>query len=380
MGRAYQSLISFVLSVGVFGASVAAASQGMILTKSCPVEASSSGTATCTIKIQNQDPDNGLLVDSVTNQYPVPGGPVYQIYSCDADADMDGAFALAPGDGVPGGPDTTECDIVESITTCTGGSVTVVDKAFVQGRGGVGGNTPLTGGPVHNAVRFLCSGNPGGSSHTSGQAFSKSCGFANEGEAAICTVRIQNLDPDHGLQINQVTNEYPFPGGTVSQVFTCLADSDMDGSFLLGPSDGVAGGSDTTDCPIAELLNQPCTGVATSVADKASMSGYDVGTGGPASATASEAALFICEPCGNGVLDAGEQCDAGDGNNGGAGSCCAANCQYKANGSASCDGNLCTRPDTCTNGVCTAGSCATGACSFCGGTCTNSGGACTCVY
>jgi hypothetical protein len=81
--------------------------------------------------------------------------------------------------------------------------------------------------------------------------------------------------------------------------------------------------------------------------------------------------------CGNGAVNAGEQCDAGAGN-GGASSCCTTACQFKPNGNASCDGNDCTRPDTCTNGVCTSGTCAAGgACTICGGTCVNTGG-CQC--
>jgi cysteine-rich repeat protein len=49
-------------------------------------------------------------------------------------------------------------------------------------------------------------------------------------------------------------------------------------------------------------------------------------------------------PCGDGVIDAGEQCDDG---NIADGDCCSAICQYEANGS-SCNDNLfCTTPDTC---------------------------------
>jgi hypothetical protein len=82
--------------------------------------------------------------------------------------------------------------------------------------------------------------------------------------------------------------------------------------------------------------------------------------------------------CGNGLLDAGEACDAG-GDNGTSRSCCTATCQFVADGNASCDGNECTRPDTCTAGVCTPGSCADGAaCTVCGGVCADTGSSCTC--
>lgn len=84
--------------------------------------------------------------------------------------------------------------------------------------------------------------------------------------------------------------------------------------------------------------------------------------------------------CGNGVVEGGEQCDAGPDNGTGA-SCCGTNCQFKPNGSASCDNNVCTRPDTCTNGVCSPGVCAAGsACTVCGGTCSNTGTACKCSF
>lgn len=84
--------------------------------------------------------------------------------------------------------------------------------------------------------------------------------------------------------------------------------------------------------------------------------------------------------CGNGSVDYGEQCDDA-GENGGANSCCASSCSFEPNGIASCDGNACTRPDTCTNGVCTPGSCAAGAaCTFCGGTCVDGGGSCGCQF
>jgi hypothetical protein len=82
--------------------------------------------------------------------------------------------------------------------------------------------------------------------------------------------------------------------------------------------------------------------------------------------------------CGNGGIDLDEQCDDGA-SNGTASSCCDALCQFKANGNASCDGNVCTRSDTCTDGVCTPGSCADSApCTFCGGTCVDTGSSCEC--
>jgi parallel beta-helix repeat protein len=84
--------------------------------------------------------------------------------------------------------------------------------------------------------------------------------------------------------------------------------------------------------------------------------------------------------CGNGNVETGEECDAAAAN-GTESSCCTAGCQFKPNGSASCDGNVCTRPDTCTAGVCTPGGCADGnPCTICGGNCDDTGSACECLF
>lgn len=61
-----------------------------------------------------------------------------------------------------------------------------------------------------------------------------------------------------------------------------------------------------------------------------------------------------CLTCGNGTLEAGEQCD--DGNNAN-GDCCSATCQFEASGSACTDGSACTVNDQCDGaGNCTGGS------------------------
>jgi hypothetical protein len=84
--------------------------------------------------------------------------------------------------------------------------------------------------------------------------------------------------------------------------------------------------------------------------------------------------------CGNEIVEAGEACDDGADNGSGA-SCCAGNCQFKPNGNASCDGNVCTRPDTCTAGVCSPGNCADGSgCTYCGGQCVDTGSSCDCDF
>ncbi len=80
--------------------------------------------------------------------------------------------------------------------------------------------------------------------------------------------------------------------------------------------------------------------------------------------------------CGDGIVQTGEQCDDGEQNGS---TCCQADCQFKADGPASCDGNECTL-DTCTAGECSSGGCRDGeACGPCGGTCSTAGGGCDCV-
>jgi hypothetical protein len=83
--------------------------------------------------------------------------------------------------------------------------------------------------------------------------------------------------------------------------------------------------------------------------------------------------------CGDETVGPGEQCDDGE-DNGSASSCCGIDCQFKPNGDASCDGNPCTRPDTCTLGVCSPGDCADGTCTICGGQCVDSGVSCECDF
>ena len=64
----------------------------------------------------------------------------------------------------------------------------------------------------------------------------------------------------------------------------------------------------------------------------------------PATAGDVDWAFQLLGPCGDGDLDAGEQCD--DGNNAD-GDCCSHNCQYESNGSSCDDSTVCNGNETC---------------------------------
>lgn len=79
--------------------------------------------------------------------------------------------------------------------------------------------------------------------------------------------------------------------------------------------------------------------------------------GAPPRSQAEDGHLVLIEyvpapnPCGNGVLDEGEECDEGQFN--GAVSCCSESCQVKADGATCNDGLFCTGQDRCLDGECT---------------------------
>src|SRR5207247_1856248 len=102
---------------------------------------------------------------------------------------------------------------------------------------------------------------------------------------------------------------------------------------------------------------------------------------------------YLGPVCGDGIVDAPEQCDAGAAN-GTATSCCTTTCKFKTSGMVCNDGNACTQTDSCNStGTCVgsnpvvcsgANQCrtcdsATGTCSVnkTDGTACNDGNACT---
>ena len=87
--------------------------------------------------------------------------------------------------------------------------------------------------------------------------------------------------------------------------------------------------------------------------------------------------ISVLETCGNGILESGEECDAGSWVAAQA-SCCNRDCTLKPDGPASCDGVTCTTNDLCLAGVCTSGACAQGLACLCGGQCLETSAGCIC--
>src|SRR5438552_3997876 len=67
---------------------------GLAVTKTCPVFANNGSIATCTVTIENLDPDHGVAALTVTDQVPFPGGVITPVIGC--------APGLAPSDGIQG--------------------------------------------------------------------------------------------------------------------------------------------------------------------------------------------------------------------------------------------------------------------------------------
>jgi len=152
----------------------------------------------------------------------------------------------------------------------------------------------------------------GSITHTTGLAISKSCPpVGNEGETITCAVTIENEDPDHGLNVSQVTNQFPFPcagltcpPGPIVPIIDCTADGDGDGAFFLGPNDGDTNtGADFTSCTTEETLNIECTGTERTAADQVVVEGTDAdpillesgGFGGlPVSGDTTNSVIVIC--------------------------------------------------------------------------------------
>jgi hypothetical protein len=105
--------------------------------------------------------------------------------------------------------------------------------------------------------------------HVTGLALTKSCpSTANQGDTVECTVTVENQDPDHGVLNLVITNQVPFPGGSITQVSGCAA--------VLAAHDITNGsGPDFTSCTFNETLDLACSGVSIAVVDQVQVEGVD---------------------------------------------------------------------------------------------------------
>jgi hypothetical protein len=148
---------------------------------------------------------------------------------------------------------------------------------------------------------------PTGGQHTTGVSIRKDVPAAPQpaGSTIMVTITLENEDPQHGIDVSGVTNEFPFPGGVVSPILNCSVDVDNDGAFFLAASDGIEGsGPDFTSCSAMETLDIPCTGVSVPASDEVSANGTDAdptplasgGFGGlPISGSTTNAVIVLCD-------------------------------------------------------------------------------------
>jgi cysteine-rich repeat protein len=132
--------------------------------------------------------------------------------------------------------------------------------------------------------------------HKTGLKVSKTCPTsANQGDVVTCRISVENVDPDHGVSMLQITDQVPFPGGPIIPVTGCAT--------ALGPSDDTPdAGADFTQCEVQQLLDAPCPGTSITLQDLAAAFGFDadpvplpMGSGGiPAGGTASGAVFVKC--------------------------------------------------------------------------------------
>lgn len=187
------------------------------------------------------------------------------------------------------------------------------------------------------------------------------------------------MDLARGGHFNNVPNQYPASAWYHYDDSTC--DYECQGSeyFYWGLTTWLGAQSGRCDDIIDEW--EPCTPAALAAQDPALYAiltnpSYGLPTALPDGSYFAVAGAI----CGDGITEGSEQCDAGEAAGNKGRSCCTEDCQYKPDGAASCDNNLCTI-DTCTAGVCSTGACRDAqACSVCGGTCSAAGGDCACVF
>jgi hypothetical protein len=138
---------------------------------------------------------------------------------------------------------------------------------------------------------------------------------------------------------------YQFSGSAAQSVSIALDSPNLDTFLnLIGPSGAVVASDDNSGNGLTSRItgfSLPSTGtyfIETTSFQLDALGTYDV-------------SLVVCNGacCGDGIIQAGEQCDDG---NGVGGDCCSSTCQTEPNGSPCNDGIFCNGSDTCSAGSC----------------------------
>jgi len=214
----------------------------------------------------------------------------------------------------------------------TGGKVTTAigsidDEVFAlvlqpDGKLVAAGYTSGASNTAFALVRYNASGSPDASFGTGGKVTTQIVTMENEAFALV-------LQPDGKLVAAGYTND-----GS-EQDFALVrysADGNLDGSFGTGgkvitPVPGAFGEANA-------LVLQPD--------GKLAAAGYSYN----GSDTDFAVARYLGQVCGDGIVQAPEQCDDGTAN-GAFTSCCTTTCQFNGSGTSCDDGNGCTDDDTC---------------------------------
>lgn len=193
--------------------------------------------------------------------------------------------------------------------------------------------------------------------------------------------RIQSVSESLEVRFPSGVTPPPLPAGSTSGWYT-VATAPVSAPVAL-PANGAVN---------APYVVDPCAAGAKNyrgAKDMRSVARVTLATQSIVATSLNYALPSKCAVCGNGIVEAGEQCDGG--------ACCTTACQYAPAGAACNDGNACTQTDRCQAGMCVgsqpvgciasdqchaAGACnpATGACSNpanANGTPCDDGNACT---
>jgi hypothetical protein len=145
------ALVFLLSPVALFGQ---AHTTGLAVTKSCPPTADPGTSIPCTFSITNQDTQHGVITLAVTNQVPLPGGPITPV-----DCTQGGSPVTTLG--VNGtATDTCTGAATETAPACTGSSQFFTDQISATGEDeGVTG-LPVSGAASNSVLIPACTPTP----------------------------------------------------------------------------------------------------------------------------------------------------------------------------------------------------------------------------